>query len=69
MRTLQEYVAENPHGFRTQREWAEHFGMSRSYFAEILHGRKAPSREAIRKFDKFSGGEISPEVWFREAAE
>ena len=65
--TLTEFIAEANASFekpRTQAEWAEAFGISRSYLAEILSGAKEPGRNAIRKIEAATGGKVPAAVWF-----
>lgn len=63
MQTLQSYIAtETPR--RTQREWAEMLGTSRSYFCEIVSGAKRPGPKLIRAINKLTDGKVPPAVWY-----
>lgn len=59
---LAEYIAASP--TRSQQEWAELFGISRSYLSEILSGQKTPGRKAIQKIATATGGAVGPAAWF-----
>lgn len=39
-------------------------GLSLSYIAEILLGRKNAGRNAIEKINAATGGDVPPSVWF-----
>lgn len=58
---LAQYMALWPH--RSQTEWAAHFGISRSYLSEIMHGRR-PGAKAIDKINRATAGAVPPAVWF-----
>lgn len=64
MNALQAYVDRHPD--RTQTDFAEQFGISRSYLAEILNGTKRPGRNAIAKIELGSGGAVPASSWFGE---
>jgi len=53
----------HPEVGKTQKDWAEHFGFSRSYLAEILSGR-IPGRKAIEKINSGTNGAVHPSIWF-----
>lgn len=61
--TLAEFIGSQPK--RTQAEWAEHFGLSRSYMCEILSGASIPGRKTIAKIAERTNGAVPPEVWFQ----
>lgn len=63
MKTLRQYIeAANPK--RTHLEWAQFFGISRSYFTEIVNGDVVPGTKVIRSIADATGGKVSPGVWF-----
>ncbi len=63
MQTLQSYIkAEAPD--RTQAEWAELLGTSRSYFCEIVNGTKRPGPKLIKSINALTGGAVPPAVWY-----
>lgn len=66
MMTLTEFIESRPD--RPQREWAEEFGVSRSFFSEILSGRKFPGRKTISRIEEVTGGKVPASVWFPSSA-
>lgn len=63
MKTLRQFIDEaDPK--RTHQEWADHFGVSRSYLTEVLNGTKQASRNFISRVDVGTGGAVPPAVWF-----
>lgn len=64
MMTLSEYTAQFPE--RTQAQWAEQFGVSRSFFAELVGNRKMPGRETMAAIEKETDGAVPIEVWFKD---
>lgn len=48
----------------TQAQAAAHFGISRSYLAEIISGAKKPGRETIEKIERESAGAVPAGFWF-----
>jgi hypothetical protein len=65
METLHQYTQRTAPD-RTQREWADLLGTSRSYFCEIVNGTKRPGPKLIRQIDKMTGGRVPPTVWYRD---
>ncbi|WP_333826881.1 helix-turn-helix domain-containing protein [Pararhodobacter sp.] len=63
MRTLPEYCA-SAAPTRTHAEWAELFGISRSYFTDIINGKSLPGRDLIAEINKQTNGAVPPGVWF-----
>ena len=64
MMTLSEYTAQFPE--RTQAQWAQQFGVSRSFFAELVGNRKMPGRETMAAIERETNGAVPIEVWFRD---
>jgi len=66
MKTLPEYIASSKVK-RTQEEWGEVFGISRSYLSEILSGKVTPGTKVIARINEVTGGKVPPAVWFQSA--
>lgn len=64
MAKLHAYIARFPD--RTQQDWAKRFGISRSFFAEIVSGRKYPGRKTMITISKETDGEVPVAAWFDE---
>ena len=64
MKTLRQYI-ESAKPTRTHEEWAAVFGISRSYFTDIVNERVTPGTKVIKSIAQVTGGKVSPAVWFR----
>ena len=64
METLNTYLARFPG--RTQQDWADIFGISRSFFAEIVGGAKSPGRKTMMSISKATNGEVPIAAWFED---
>ena len=64
MQTLSQYIAKSKVK-RTQEEWAEVFGISRSYLSEILSGAVSPGWKTIIKINDATGGKVPPGAWLK----
>lgn len=62
MDQLSTYISRFPG--RTQQDWANAFGISRSFFAEIASGRKCPGRRTMISIAKATNGEVPVSSWF-----
>lgn len=63
--TLHEYMDKNAKdGLRTQEEWANYLGISRSYLCQILSGERVPGRKTIEQIAHATNGDVSVTVWF-----
>jgi transcriptional regulator with XRE-family HTH domain len=65
MQTLNQYIT-NSKIKRTQEEWAEVFGISRSYLSEILSGAATPGWKTITKINDATGGSVPPAAWLKK---
>jgi hypothetical protein len=54
---------------RSDREWSDILGYSRSYIYMIRHGQRAPGRKFIEAVAAATDGAIPPSVWFGGADE
>jgi hypothetical protein len=63
MKTLAQYIASSKTR-RTHEEWAKEFGISRSYFTDIVNGKLTPGTHVIRRVNEYTGGKVPPAVWF-----
>lgn len=57
MKTLSEYIESHPVKLSHQ-QWADRFGISRSYMTEILSGKKHPGQATVRKIAAATGGDV-----------
>jgi transcriptional regulator with XRE-family HTH domain len=64
MQTLSQYIAKSKVK-RTQEEWADIFGISRSYLSEILSGAVTPGWKTIAKIHEATGGKVPPAAWLK----
>ena len=62
MQTLNQYISKSK-ARRTQQEWADEFGISRSYLSEILSGAVSPGWKTILKIHEATGGKVPPGAW------
>ena len=65
MQTLPEYIAAHVPA-RTDQEWAEVLGVSRSHFNMLRHGKAQPSKRLMVHIEHVTGGAVPVAVWFRE---
>jgi transcriptional regulator with XRE-family HTH domain len=63
MKTLSQYIA-SAKTQRTHQEWAEAFGISRSYFTDIVNEKVTPGSKVIRRINEVTRGKVPPSVWF-----
>lgn len=64
MKTLRQYIdAAKPK--RTHEEWAELFGISRSYFTDLVNDKVKPGRNVMARINEATNGKVPPAVWFR----
>ena len=61
MATLSEYISSSEK--RTPKEWAEFFGISRSYFVELANGTHVPSAKLMVSIQQKTGGAVTPNDW------
>lgn len=66
MQTLSQYIAATDPA-KTHQEWADEFGISRSYFTEIVNGTVIPGTKVIRRIAEVTRGAVPPAVWFIQA--
>jgi hypothetical protein len=67
MQTLTSYLASQPK--RTDQEWAEEFGISRSHFTEIRLNTAQPGKNLMMKIEQATGGKVPVASWFSSAAD
>lgn len=67
MKTLRQYI-DTAKPQRTHEEWAALFGISRSYFTDIVNGRVTPGTKVIQRIHELTRGKVPPAVWFRRNA-
>lgn len=49
---------------KTDQEWAEFFGVSRSHFNMLRNGTAQPSKTLMLRMEHLTGGEVSVISWF-----
>lgn len=66
MTDLATYISRAPG--RTQQEWADDFGISRSFLSEILSGVKMPGRKTMSRIAEVTDNAVPVTSWFAERA-
>lgn len=67
MSDLATYVSGSPD--RTQQEWADMFGISRSFLSEILSGAKMPGRKTMSRIAEATNDAVPVTSWFTKTPE
>jgi DNA-binding transcriptional regulator YdaS (Cro superfamily) len=65
MQTLSDFIASHQPP-RTDQEWADVLGVSRSHFNMLRHGKAQPSKRLMVQIERVTGGAVPVAVWFRE---
>lgn len=67
MKTLHQYIATSKPQ-KTHEEWAKLFGISRSYFTDLVNERVRPGTKVIARINEVTGGKVPPAAWFGKSA-
>jgi hypothetical protein len=62
MDKLLAYIATN--GPKTDQEWSQLLGISRSHFTMIRRGKSVPGRKLIAAIADATGGQVPVTAWF-----
>lgn len=62
MEALLTYISE--HGPRTDQEWADLFGISRTHFHGLRTGTAQPSKKVMERIARETGGAVPIAAWF-----
>lgn len=65
MKTIRQYI-DSAKPQLTHEEWAARFGISRSYFTDIVNGKVRPGTKVMEAISNATGGKVPPAVWFRK---
>ena len=63
MQTFSEYVAAHQPP-RTDQEWADVLGVSRSHFNMLRNGKAQPSKRLMVEIERVTGGAVPVTSWF-----
>ena len=66
MEQLHAYIAAEPD--RTDAQWADLFGISRSHFTEIRNGTAFPSKSLMVRIAEKTAGRVPVIAWFPVSA-